>query len=165
MAKEVKLMPYKNSEKQKEYGKQWYIKNKNLTLSRSKKRREEKSFIIKIKRKNYYDYLKSSWKGLMMLRLNNIKKRAKLSRLEYNLDLNFMMNLLAECNYTCRYLNEKFTLEPSAYTMSVDRVDSSKGYTKDNIQLISLLANQMKSNATQYQLERFAKGVLNGIRK
>ena len=52
MEKEVKLMPYKNSEKQKEYGKQWYIKNKNLTLSRSKKRREEKSFIIKIKRKN-----------------------------------------------------------------------------------------------------------------
>ncbi len=43
---------------------------------------------------------------------------------------------------------------------SIDRKDSSKGYTKDNVWVISQLANQMKSNATPEQLVVFAKWVL-----
>jgi hypothetical protein len=39
---------------------------------------------------------------------------------------------------------------------SLDRIDSRKGYTKDNIQVISHLANQMKSSATPQQMLKFA---------
>ena len=34
------------------------------------------------------------------------------------------------------------------YTLSIDRIDSSKGYTKDNIQFISIAMNHMKNNMT-----------------
>ena len=44
---------------------------------------------------------------------------------------------------------------------NIDRIDPTKGYTPDNIQVISGLGNRMKSNATKAQLDIFAKWVLN----
>ena len=48
---------------------------------------------------------------------------------------------------------------------ALDRKDSIRGYTKDNVQVISHLANMMKSYATNEELIKFANWVNKNIPK
>lgn len=50
-------------------------------------------------------------------------------------------------------------LYKTPYTATIDRIDSTKGYVKGNIQLMSWKANTMKSNATEEELQLFAAWV------
>ena len=43
---------------------------------------------------------------------------------------------------------------------SLDRIDSTKGYIKGNVMMMSILANRMKNNATPEQLVKFSKFML-----
>jgi hypothetical protein len=60
----------------------------------------------------------------------------------------------------CPYLGTSFDLTDKEFSPSLDRIDSAKGYTKENIMVISYKANRMKSNATDLELIAFAKGIL-----
>lgn len=51
------------------------------------------------------------------------------------------------------------------YSASLDRIIPELGYTKENIRVISLLANQMKWNASPEELEIFCRGMLKALGK
>lgn len=88
--------------------------------------------------------------------------------------------LFLECRARAKRLGFEFNLEPSDIVVpvacpvfgfvldsakrdtsaSVDRIDSSLGYVRGNVRVISYLANRMKSNASPEQLITFAQWIL-----
>lgn len=88
--------------------------------------------------------------------IRTTRERAITKGHDHNLDWEFMYSILPD---TCpaldipiMYTNGK-TADNSP---SVDRYDNNKGYTKDNVVVISYKANSMKSNATTEEVERLA---------
>lgn len=53
----------------------------------------------------------------------------------------------------CPILGTKF-IKNTEYAASIDRIDSTKGYIKGNIQVISRRANMIKSNATIEEIQK-----------
>ena len=53
--------------------------------------------------------------------------------------------------------------ENTPHSASLDRIDSSKGYVKGNVQVISTRANVLKNNVTVQELERLLKSMKTGV--
>lgn len=87
------------------------------------------------------------------------KYNAKVRGLEHNIDESDIV-IPSHCPYLNIELTSKVESCNHPTTISLDRIDSSKGYVKGNVQVISRLANLMKSYATKEQLITFSKNVL-----
>ena len=61
-----------------------------------------------------------------------------------------IIELYKKQNGMCIYTGQKIIWEYNhPYKVSVDRINSDKGYTKDNIQLVAFIVNQAKNNLTE----------------
>ena len=139
-------MPYKNKEARKLYHREYnriYMKEwrqNNLEAAKAKE---------------------TAWRNDNPRKrlVNCTKQSAKLKGLEHNitaedLELPILCPLLGiPIDYTAG--NGKTMLKPS-----VDRINPDLGYIKGNVELMSSLANTMKSKATPEQLVFFAKEIL-----
>lgn len=95
----------------------------------------------------------------IMVALCNSKKRAKLKNFNHNLTKQW---LLANIPEYCPVLGIKLSFSGNRdNSPSLDRFDNNKGYTTDNVRIISFRANSLKSNATLAELEAIVRYMKN----
>lgn len=97
--------------------------------------------------------------------LQRAKGRAKLKGLEFDLTVK---DIIIPKN--CPILGIELVCKSGTSggqknSPALDRKNSIRGYTKDNVQVISHLANMMKSYATDEELIRFANWIIETIPK
>jgi hypothetical protein len=91
--------------------------------------------------------------------LASSRKRANALNMDNDIDTEFLISIAP---VKCPVLLVKIKYgggEKTKASASLDRIDSSLGYTKDNVQIISNLANMMKNEANESELLNFAKWV------
>jgi hypothetical protein len=110
-----------------------------------------KSFLSK-----YWDYTTPEYR--IWYRAKN-SSYGKYYKYDFNIDVEDII-IPDKCPYlnTPLLTDPLYKDEPNYY--SIDRIDSSKGYVRGNVQIISILANTMKNNASIQELILFAEGVL-----
>lgn len=108
------------------------------------------------KNKKHKQYKVISPEEMILMRA---RQNAKDRGYDFNLELCDII-IPKKCPYLKIILLTNFEDRFSSDYYTIDRVDSSKGYVKGNIQIISKKANLMKNNATKEELLTFAKNVL-----
>lgn len=139
-----------NKEQVKAKAKQYYHDNKEKVLEDVKKYREANRPKIQEKGREYY-------RRKLKNRLLNAA-RARSRKYGYEFDLTEKDIVLPKY---CPLLGiEMFVTESRKgskhSSFSLDRIDSSKGYTKDNVWVISHKANSMKSDSNYEDFKKMA---------
>lgn len=157
------------------YGRRSYCRECEKIIQRSPEKVARRRELENERRKNQEYVLKCNKRDRLKVHSNKIsyikamlratKQRAKIKNLEFNLTLDDI--ILPD---VCPLLNIPLSINSSDkdYSYSIDRIDNSKGYTKDNIFIISNRANRIKNNAKLEELELLVlnlKKYLNGFIK
>jgi dUTP pyrophosphatase len=92
----------------------------------------------------------------------NYQYRAKCKDIDFNLDYLFLESLYHKQDKKCYYsgINLKIKGEKSYDTISLDRVDSSKGYTKDNVVFCLNCVNMFKSDHSIDDIQKVIQGFI-----
>ena len=102
--------------------------------------------------------------GLLISRWYGARDRAKRKEIPFLLSIEDLKDLWIKQNGKCAISNIDMTFE--FYTgrvftnVSIDRIDSNLGYTKDNIQLVCMAVNQMKSDLSLDELYFFCDSII-----
>lgn len=91
-----------------------------------------------------------SIKHIINSRLLGARSRSKAKKLDFNLDYDYIQNLLINCNYKCSLTDQEMTFSLGKNrvptNMSIDRLIPKLGYVKGNIQLVCSYVNQFKND-------------------
>lgn len=95
--------------------------------------------------------------------LSSARNRARLKKLPFNLTKEDIV-IPEFCPILGIKLTRNMTNHGGSFSSaSIDKIIPELGYVKGNVQVISLLANGMKSNANRQQLLMFAKWILENL--
>lgn len=117
--------------------------------------------------KYHKEHRKASVENTLRSIIAGCKNRAKRKGLECDITSEYVLDLLNKQNGLCSVTgiklesstaNTKFNSSP--WTVTIDRKDSNKGYTKDNIHLVCYMYNSCKNRWSHEQVIQMCKGVL-----
>ena len=117
------------------------------------------------------DKRKKTLRGNANYKVAAARARARKKGLEFDIDIDFIVDLYEAqgglCNLTgkkMRYSGKKGTSEMHD-SFSIDRIDSTRGYTRCNVQLVCWGVNCMKNNMTMEQFFDFTRSLyhFNGL--
>ena len=102
---------------------------------------------------------------LFVQRLNGCKSRATAKNLDFDLTLDYLEALWEKQKGKCAVSGIPMTLNidngRNPYNVSVDQINPSGGYTIDNIQLVCMCVNQLKSDFDMEIIFNICKNILN----
>lgn len=98
--------------------------------------------------------------GRAMLLRNRCKQRAKKNSMEFTLTKEHVISILSEGKCSKTGILFDFTnMDYNPYAPSIDRIDSSLGYTNENTQAVCLIYNFCKNKFTEEQVMNFLSEV------
>lgn len=139
----------------------WYERNKELQKELNRKRYLENPERERAYRREHYHKSKNNPDKIAKMLWKHAKHRAAIKSLPFTIVVEDIV-----IPQVCPIMDKAITgVGSGAYAASIDRIIPELGYTKENIRVISLLANQMKWNASPEELEFFCRGMLKFLGK
>lgn len=122
--------------KSKEYAKEYYKRNKDKMLAYTKEYKlNNKDKVAKWTKKRY------SYDMTLDKKIKEWKTKAKKRNIEWNLTTEYIKSIPMVCFYT----GEELTVDRNKdNTISLDRIDSNKGYVEGNVVFTSWIINRAK---------------------
>jgi hypothetical protein len=97
-------------------------------------------------------------------------RRARNSKKKLELEIDDLKTIWEKQEGRCPYTGWELILptcqtRKTPQTASMDRIDSSKGYTKDNIQFVCVMANYAKNNFEEDCMREFCEAIYENCKK
>ena len=108
----------------------------------------------------------SEWRMLRLMVLS--KRRAKESNLKFNLDKEWCKKRMLTCEATNIKFDNSYEctfISMNPYAPSIDRIDNTKGYLKNNCRLVLTMFNSLKSTLTDKELYKNLKKFVTHYKK
>jgi len=109
----------------------------------------------------------NTFNGFIKNLFKDLKYNAKNRNIPVEITLEDIKELYEQQNHKCALTDKIMTYEAmerinnqhiiNKWNISIDRIDSKKGYTKDNIQLICAIVNRYKMHLSQEELMTITK--------
>jgi hypothetical protein len=120
----------------------------------TQRREENKDEHLEYSR-NYQRNRRLNFEYRLQMLINASKQRAKLNNREHEINVEDIKSIYP-ADGCCPIFGIKLEFNNAGFrdnSPSIDRIDSTKGYTRDNIQVISWKANRIKGAASLQDLE------------
>jgi hypothetical protein len=126
----------------------FYSQNKSICKKCASKKSLDRYKNLSQEEKIKYKNKVANWQvnKIYQYRFLQAKNRAKISKIDFTITADDIKNVYEKQNGLCYYSGIVMQKDRTGiYTLSVDRKNSKKGYTPDNIVLCTTIVNSMKN--------------------